>query len=125
MTARVGSGLLALVITASGVTGGVAHLCRMTGEVRSSCCCPEPEEAEPGPATAGRPDTCCELRVAEPVIRPMAVDKSEKRPEVPRPSTIAVLAVASDACAEVAPVLGEARGPPPAPIYDLHCTYLL
>jgi hypothetical protein len=125
MTARVGSGLLALVLAASGITGGMAHLCRMTGEVRTSCCCPEPEEAEPGPPTAGRPDTCCELRVTEPALRPMAVDKNERRAELPRPSAIAVPVVDQDVCARVAPVVADARGPPAAPLYDLHCTYLL
>ena len=130
MYERLAASLLTLtMLVTSAMTGGVAYLCLMDGQVRSVCCCKTPPaEAYKECARVERANDCCEVRVTEADLQPARVERTERQTQSPAVvATLPIVAqVPKPASRDANPPLG-ARGPPETgpPLFVRNCSYLI
>lgn len=68
-----------LLVAQSWAAGAVTYVCQMSGEVMSSCCCPEAES--PRCAVLEAVDNCCDVHVTPPAEAPSAHRAGTPGPE--------------------------------------------
>ena len=121
-----------VLVFATGMARSVSYLCRMDGQLHSTCCCKPSKAAKQSDENRlKRGNQCCEVRVSE-ASQPLATTKDGPQQDwlrvplawgafsssihIPRPTG-----------AEVLSALG-ARAPPRGigpPIFILNCSYLI
>jgi hypothetical protein len=131
MSRQVITALTALsVLLASGAAEQLRYLCRMSGEVVTTCCCPSEREAhEAKTAAVGRDDGCCDPFLTD-ADRQLATTGADALRVLPTPlfATLPVVFDVASAEPRTEPRLPIARGPPPRgkpALFAMHCRYLI
>lgn len=130
MLERIAAAVFALALVLNtGIGPGLLHLCSMSGQVKSHCCCQKGGNADEG-TQLERDMRCCELKVTE-SLRPAATVRDGQAPQAPE---LAVVALVPQAASLGVPATDDgllplgARAPPEhtgPPIFVRNCSFLI